>query len=265
VPRGLDHAHELDSNFLRLDLNAGKLYQLGLNSTVTVGANLFSRRLTDLSGFHSQGIGLSANYSYKLGFGAYAGRLGALVSATREQFRGEARDSDLYTLELNYQKRLSPAWFVYAGWDYQESRADSLPQDAAVTAFGYDAVFRLPYELYDYNSSSVFVDLEYAFENGVLATGGYRRIEGAAVASTTQPSLHLYKVFDAFYSDPAFRNNSWFAYQLEAETNEWSLGLSFRVGIDSSIDFGNSWHDIQATDNRDYENAIVSITFTQGF
>lgn len=265
VPRGLDSFHELDSNFVRLNLSAGKLYQLGLNSTVTFGANIFSRRLTDLSGFHSQGIGFSTNFSHKLGFGAYAGRLGAVVSATREQFRGKARDNDLYSLEFNYQKRLSPSWFVYAGIDHQWSRTDSLMTDPAVSAFGYDAVIRLPYELYDYESASVFAEIEYAFASGVLISGGYRKIDGAAVASTTQPSPQLYKVSEAFYSDPAFSHNSWFAYQLEAKTEDWSLGASFPLGVDSSIDIGYSWHDIQAKGNRNYENSIVSITFTQGF
>ncbi|NKB32010.1 MAG: hypothetical protein GKR91_02825 [Pseudomonadales bacterium] len=264
VPRGLDSIHELDSHFVRFDLSAGKLYQLGLNDTVTLSSNVFARRLNDLGGFDSQGLGISANFSHKLGFGAYAGRFGAILSATREEFRGEARDNDLYGIEINYQKRLGPAWFVYGGIDYQESRADSLPDDPAISAFGYDPTARLPYELFEYDSSSVFLELEYTFENGILASGGYRHIDGATVASTTQPGQDLYKISDAFYSDPAFPN-PWFGYQLEADTDEWSLGVSLPIGRDSSFDVGYSWHDIRATGNRDYENSIVSVTFTQGF
>lgn len=211
VPRGLDSFHERDSNFYRVDLSAGKLYQLGLNDTVTLSANVFARQLDDLKGFDNHGLGLSASFSHKLGFGAYAGRLGAVLSATGEEFGGEARDNELYGIELNYQKRLSPEWFLYMGVDYQWIRTDSLPDDPAVLAFGYDESIRLPFELFDYESVSAFAELEYGFENGVLVSGGYRRINGATVASTTQPGLDLYKISEAFYSDPAF-SSPWFAY-----------------------------------------------------
>lgn len=264
VPRGLDSADRRDSNFARVQFSAGKLLQLGLDDTLTLGGSFNAARFTDFGGFDSLGYGVSADYGHKFGFGAYAPRLGAVLSFDHEELRGKARDNDLVTLELNFQKRLSPAWFFSAGIDYQSSRSDSLSMDPPLGEFAYDPDTRLPYELYDYDSASVFAELEYAFENGVLLTGGYRRIDGHTISSTLTPSLHLYKHAEAFYLDPAF-DSPWYAYLLEANTDEWSVGVSLPVAIDSAIDVGYSWHDIQAGGGREYDNSLLTFTFVHGF
>jgi hypothetical protein len=77
----------------------------------------------------------------------------------------------------------------------------------------------------------------------MLINAGLRCVNGFTVSSTTRPTLALYKVADALYSDPAFKEG-WVAYLLEADTNEWSLGVSIPSGIDSSINFGYSFNDI---------------------
>ena len=95
----------------------------------------------------------------------------------------------------------------------------------------------------------MYADLEYAFENGMLLNAGFRRVNGFTVSSTTSPALALYKVAESLYSGPAFKEG-WVAYQLEADTNEWTLGLSVPIGIDSSVNFGYSFFDISAVRNK---------------
>lgn len=264
VPRGLDGPHREESSFLGAEYSVGRLYEIGLKNTLVIGGAVNAARYKDLSGFDRFGVSVSANYNYKWALGAYAPTLSLSASYGAEQYEGEARDNGLLTLDARYLKRLSPAWFLTLGIDYQQSDASDLDYDPIIEEFGYDPNFRLPSELYDYNSSSLFGSLEYAFENGVLLSGGYRRVDGFTISSTTQPTLALYKVADAVYADPAF-GGGWLAYQLEADTDEWSAGLSIPSGVDSSINFGYSFYDIEALNGSKYLNRIFTVSYVHNF
>ncbi|GJM14061.1 MAG: hypothetical protein DHS20C12_24640 [Pseudohongiella sp.] len=264
VPRGQDGPHKEESNFLAVDYSIGKLYELGLKNTLVFSGGVNATRFKELRGFDKVGISVAANYNYKWTLGAYAPVLSLSASYGVEDYEGQARDNELLTLDVSYLKRLSPAWFLTLGADYQESRAESLPHDPIIEMFGYSPDRNLPFELYDYDSNSLYADLEYSFENGMLANIGFRRVDGFTVSSTTQPTLKLYKVADALYSDPAF-GQDWVAYLLEADTNEWSLGLSIPTGLDSSVNLGYSFYDISAVSGNGYVNRIFSISYVHNF
>ena len=264
VPRGLISSDERESEKFQAQFSGGKFYQLGLNDTMTVTGTVAATRYNMTQGFDKIAVSLSADYGHRFGFGAYAPRVGAVLSIGRENFRGKARDNDLTTLEINYQQRLSPGWFFTAGIDYQSSDSESLEHHPMLTEFGYDENNSLPYALFDYESTSLFADIEYAFANEILLSAGYRRIDGHTVASTLMPTHHLYKISEAFYIDPAF-DEPWYAYLLESATNEWSAAVSFPLARDSSLNIAYSWQDIEARGNRNYKNEIVSVTFVRSF
>lgn len=264
VTRGLQDNYQLRSNFFELGLSGGKLFQLGLNDSLSIGANISRMNFDDLSGFNRNAAGVSISYQHKLGFGAYATRLGASLSYDRESFRGEARDSDVSSLQLSYEKRFSPAWLIFAGIDFQQRKSDSLAPDPDVIAFGYDPVIRQPFELSEYDADSVFAELEYTFENGVLLSSSYRRVDGPTISSTTSPSLLVYKKSSAFYSDPAL-GSSWFAYLIDTKTDVWSLGVSVPIAQDSSVDLGYRWSDGRAAGGLNYQSDVLSITLIHNF
>ncbi|PCI80082.1 MAG: hypothetical protein COB20_03570 [SAR86 cluster bacterium] len=264
VPRGQDGPHKEESSFLTVSYSIGKLYELGLKNTLILSGEINATRFNELRGFDKRGINVAANYNYKWALGAYAPVVSLSTSYALEEYEGRARDNELLTVDVSYLRRLSPAWFLTLGADYQDSSSDSLPHDPIIEMFGYDPDRSLPFELYDYDSTSVYADIEYAFENGMLLNAGYRRVDGVTVSSTTWPTQALYNVADALYSDPAFKAN-WIAYQLKADTNEWTLGLSIPSSQDSSINFGYSFYDISAVGGSSYVNRIFSVSYVQSF
>tara|TARA_B110000858_G_scaffold112419_2_gene128589 strand:+ start:6361 stop:7290 length:930 start_codon:yes stop_codon:yes gene_type:complete len=264
VPRGQDGPHKDESSFLSVDYSIGKLYELGAKNTLVLSGGLSATRYNELRGFDKLGISVAANYNYKWALGAYAPMLSLSSSYALEESDGRARDNELLTVDLSYLKRLSPAWFLTLGVDYQQSSADSLPHDPIIDSLGYSPDNNLPFELYDYESASVYIDLEYSFENGMLLNAGYRRVDGFTVSSTTMPTHALYKVADALYPDPAFKA-AWVAYLLEADTDEWSLGLSIPSGLDSSINLGYGFYNISAISGNSYVNRILSVSYVHNF
>lgn len=227
----------------------GKLYELGLKNTFVVSSAANASRFNELRGFDHVGFSVAPNYNYKWAFGAYAPTPSLSTSYAIEEYDGKARDNELLTLDVSYLKRISPAWFLTLGAGFQQSGSDDLPHDPLIASFSYFPDLQPPLELYAYDSTSVYADLEYAFENGMLLNAGFRRVNGFTVSSTTSPILALYKVAESLYSGPAFKEG-WVAYHLEADTNEWTLGLSVPIGIDSSVNFGYSFFDISAVRNK---------------
>jgi len=238
--------------------------QRGLNHSRTISAQLNNKQYFDHPGFNLIGISASASYAYKFGLGAYAPRITASFALGKEELDGDARDRRLLTSTIAFEKRLSPYWFLTAGIDHEVSRGSSLPYDATLASFGYDPDNRLPYTLFDDDSSSVFASLSYDLPNGMLVNGGYSYTDGFAVASVDVPSLHVYKLSRAIYTDPGWPD-LWFAYRLPTTTDEWNLGLSIPVSQDSAIDLGASWLDIDGPDDLNYENRLFSIGFIHNF
>lgn len=268
VSRGIEGFHELGSLFLQTEFALGKRYQLGLNDSLTIASSINYSRFLELPGFDRWGANVSASYRYKFGFGPAAPSLHASASYGIENSDGLARDTNTAGVEIGLEKRFQSGFLLSAGMDYQRNYSDLLPVDQRVLAFGYDELTRLPFELFDFESASVFAGVEYALLNGWMTNLSYRRINGATVASTTEPSLAIYKVSNAFYSDPAFGQNfsrPWFAYQIESNTNQWGAGVSIPVLQDTSIDFAFNWNDIKGPSVRDYENTIYAFTLTHNF
>lgn len=269
VPRGLDGLHELGSVFSRIELSAGKLVQLGLNDSLLISASTGYTRYSELRGFDQGKHGVGINYRHKFGFGSTAPSVNLASSYSLSRSHGAARDTNVGAVELSFSKQFNSGFSMNAGVDYQRNKSDLLPEDPAVSAFGYDPVIRAPFELFDFQSTSVFISGDYTFYSGWLVSAGFRRINGATVASTTTPSLSVYKIADAFYSDPAFELNGgatqWFAYQLETNADQYSTAISIPILQDTSIDITASWNDISAPSGLDYDNTIFAIALIHNF
>ncbi|MCI5106097.1 MAG: hypothetical protein MRY76_05250 [Pseudomonadales bacterium] len=265
VPRGVDGAHELGSGFIASEVFAGRFYQLGLHNSLTVGVGLSARRYSELSGFDNIAAGLNAALSHKFGLGAYAPTLQLGLSYEQAYYRGMARDNERLAAELNYSQRLGPAWLLEIGLVGESTdNLDSLPMDPAVSAFGYDPDIALPYELYDYSAWRLYAGAEYTFENFVSLSMRYQRGNGYTIASTTEPSLKVYKVSRAFYSDPAFASD-WFAYSVESNSHTVSAVLSLPLAADTGLDFTADWVQIAAPAGKDYRNELLSVALSWRF
>ena len=261
VPRGVDAAHELGSGFIASEVFAGRFYQLGLHNSLTVGVGLYN----DLSGFDNLAAGLSGALTHKFGLGAYAPTLQLNLDYGREYYRGMARDNERLSAELRYSQRLTPAWMLELGLaSEQNDNLHSLPMDPAVSAFGYDPDIALPYELFDYSSWRIYTGAEYTFANLVSLSMRYQRGNGYTVASTTEPSLKVYKVSRAFYSDPAFASD-WFAYSVESNSHAVSAVVSLPLATDTGLDFTADWIQISAPAGKDYRNELFSVALSWQF
>lgn len=264
VARALHAEDEEQSTYVRAEFGAGKLMQLGLNDSLTVNASLATENHLSMDGFDNSEAGVSVALQHKFGFGPYTPRVVAELGAIRQFYQGQARDNTLLSAALSLGKRFTPAFRLSAGIDMQTVSTDALPDSPEVSAFGYSPTIRLPYELFDYDSQGIQLSADYTFENRIILMASLRRTNGSTVASTTNPTFKTYKVSSAFYADPAF-DEGWFAYRLDANTNDWSMAVSLPLGQDSAVDLGARYLDIAGPARHHYTNKLFTITFVQNF
>ncbi len=264
VPRGVDSAHEISSEFLQVSATAGKFFQLGLYDSFTLSGNLDGTYYEGTDGYSNLNLGIQGEFAHKFGFGAYAPRLSAIVAASEQVMRGEARDVRSLTSRLSLSKRFTPGLLLGFGIDYQDNNSPSLDPESFTGAPGYEPGIMQPFEVFDYHASAWFVEGEYSFENGMLLQASYRDINGGTVSSTSTPSLQLYKIARALFNDPGF-DSGWFAYLLDADTKEWSAGLSVPVDVDSSVSLRATWHDSDAFGGGNYRNNVISLGYVHNF
>lgn len=264
VTRGIDDFHEREATFGQLNLGIANRYQLGLHDALQLGANVIVTRFNELTGFDSEELIVTAGYSRKFGLGPYAPVLAVKGNIGQSNSQGEARDVWRHGLSAEFSQRYANGWSWRGSLDGQFLRSSSLPDQPILDTFGYDPELTLPFELFEYDSVSAGFAVDYEFVNGWLLWGDYRRVLGGTVASTTTPDLDVYKISRSFYTDPAF-DSGWFAYGLEANTNQWQLGLSVPLLQDTSLDLGYSYMDIQAPEGRQYRNTIYAATFVHSF
>jgi|GEM_PF-538994 len=264
VTRGFHDPHILSSGYLEARLQGTKLYRLGLNDSLLVSGSFNTRRYGQTSGFDQTSAGLSAALNHKFGFGAFAPQLNLSIGHSWSEARGEARDHETSSVSLELSKRLSPAWLVYAGVGAEENRADPLQMHHRLAALGYDPAIALPFEIYNFDSQSLSAGVEYTFENGLMLSGQYSRIDGHTISSTAHPDEKIYKVSKAFYLESAFRHD-WYAYQLESNTNAFGLAISLPVARDAAVDITANRYDIAAPTSKNYDNSEVAVSITWGF
>lgn len=264
VPRVLHKVSESESGFVALGLTGGQSFQLSTNQSITLAGQFTANHFIDLRGFDYFNVGLAATYNYKFGLGSYAPRVGLVLSADTEQWDGEARDRRTLGAGLYAEKRLTEAWIGSVGVDYRTGRGKSLDPDPRLAAAGYSPDARLPYDLSEYDSISLYGTLEYELRNGVLLSGAYSWIDGYTIASSRAPDLHVYKASKAVYIDPAW-SDLWFAYRLKSTTDQWTVGVSVPVSRDASLNLGATWLDSDGPGDRDYDSRSFSIGFIQGF
>jgi len=264
VTRGLHDPHILSSGYVSAQLQAAKLFQLGLNDSLSLGTNFAVRRYGQVSGFDQITAAVSASHTHKFGFGPYAHQLNTSIAYSWSESRGIARDHETAAISFGWSKRLSPAWSVFASVSAQNNDADTLVSDPRVTSLGYDPDVALPYELYDFNSQSLTVGADYTFENGVMLLGSYERVNGHSIASTTHPDLKIYKIAESFYIEPAFADG-WYAYQLESNTDAFRISISIPLDQDMAVDISGGWFDIAAPATKHYDNSEIAVGITWGF
>ena len=204
------------------NVNAGKSYLIPLddNSRIsllgTVGAEVFNR----YSGLSRAFLGIQGEYQYRSSGAFDAPTFGIFGRAAADFYESNLRDGYRYSVGVRVLQPLT-------------DRVDLFGALAHNVRDGKSKVF-------DNRDYSARLNLDYSVttKGALYLTGEYRR--GHAVSSA-RPELAFVDIAEAIVRDDAFTDTERTAYRLKAKTGIATLGYSFGLQEDQSLDFSLRW------------------------
>ncbi len=239
-----------------LTLSGGQFFKLQPSRTGTLFGSLQTTRFAALSGLHSNAITLGGSLTQKFGLGAYAPAVAARLSWSHHDSHSQTRDRELLSLELDYSKRLTPAWVLSLGTVLESSKG---LHDAQRHASLYSA----RNDIYDFNQAGLLASAEYTFANYATLSAGYAWTDGYTISSALAPNPGLGALSRALTLDHAVRpppGRKQVAYALPTRTHEFTLDYSLPFGRNSAVSLGLGRQLIEADGGVDYRNTRLRLS-----
>jgi len=169
VSKGIRGADIHDDSYFLLEGGVGKFLQIRPGQSVTLGVSAAAQRYYEMAGFDVDIIGAQAAYNHKFGLGAYAPTVALALGLSQQARRGRERDRQLHDLTLSYNKRLSPAWGVYAAVMHEWSEGTKDGFRAVANTYPWWA-WNVGDDIFDFTQSSFLASADYTFVNGSTLT-----------------------------------------------------------------------------------------------
>jgi hypothetical protein len=198
-------------------LAGGYAHALDGYTSASATADARIARYDGFSGLNLDALGVTLAIRRKFGLGSNVPWAGAALSASRETYGTDIRDSDRYGLTLEGGYRFSERFDVLAGGTVEKRNARH--SAASVPTIPGD-----PFELY---GRSLFARASYALTERWNLAFGYGVRSGDVVASTRR-NFQIFTASSAIAPDPAF-GPDYFAYRLDGVTRSPWAGLTWAL------------------------------------
>jgi hypothetical protein len=236
----------------------GQYFQLTDRVGLSLTANLTGALYDEFTGLNHYSGGLTAALRTKLGLGPEAPWLRIAGSAAWYDFNHEARDGLRTGVSVTAGRRIGSRWDLQAGWSYERRRSDEVIDiPFLVTNFGIHG------DAYDTDAHSLSLGSVYALTDRLALVAGYTRRIGE-VTATTRISGDIFAASDAISPDPVFGPDR-FAYRIEAESNIYSVALSWALGNHASINAGYEYQDTDGRGDLTYKNNVARISLLYSY
>jgi hypothetical protein len=260
---GLQHESNLPRARLSTDIQSGWALTGGLSggyahaldgyTGVTATADARVARHDGHSGLDLDALGVALGIRRKFGLGLNVPWASAALSAVRENYGTDIRESDRYNLTLEAGYRFSERFEALVGGAVEKRNARN--SAAVVPGIPGD-----PFELY---GRTLYARGTYALTERWDLTFGYGVRSGDVVASTRR-NLQIFTVSSAIAPDPAF-GPDYFAYRLDGVTRTPWAGLSWALTEYSTLRVVYTRELTYGANGFNYYNTLVSAVFLHRF
>jgi hypothetical protein len=247
---------------VRLNLSAGKYYQLTDFSGISLTADFSAEKYNTYSLLDNFSVGGTASLRTKFGYGHSApiGRVSTHLSYINSQ--DKQRDRWLFSSTVGISKLFFDRLDISLEYNFSETKADhvvdhpflsNIPPFLGVDSMGGD-VHDLRAQ--QYSISAIFVATE-----SLSLYSKYSMRDGDIVASTA-PYLEILRISDAGAVDKAFDN---IAYTFDADSDIYTVGLSWTLNGHSSINIDYTRRESEAAGGFMYFNDIYQASLLYAF
>jgi len=203
----------------------------------------------DFPGLDHAALGAGAAWRRKLGLGLTAPWLAADAALFGEDYSEPVRDGTRAALALELGKRFGPSFEASLGAAY----------DRRWQSEDFGTVPGISGKPFSLRGRTLSVRGSYAFGEKLLAFGAFAERSGD-VASSTRRNPQIFRESAAIANDPAF-GPDYIAYKLTgARTDSYTLGFSWALGVNASIDAALTSERTSARGGLDYDANLYSVS-----
>jgi hypothetical protein len=214
---------------------------------ITLSLEANSEAYARFHGLNLISIGGSAAYRHKFGLGHDVPWASITVSAARDDFRGDIRDSDRLEARLEVGQRLSENFDASFG----------VATDRRFASNDRPVVPGISGKAFDLRGQSVFARAAYDVTER-LQLGARVSARRGDVESTTRQNLDIFLASDAIAADPTF-GSDFYAYRLRGTTTTADATLSWALSDRSSLNLSYGVARTTAYDDLNYLSRIGTI------
>ena len=234
--------------------SGGAGYQLTDNGRLSMTYTLSGSAYHRFEGLSNLKAGLELAYRWKFGLGPYTPSLRMGVSASRLEFRDNARDGWQFGWQLTFAKRLSERLGMQLEYGQLKRIADHTDPRLLPT---------MPADVFDLFSRRLGVSGDYLLTPHYVLAAGFTLHRGDIV-STTLRNLPVFLASKAIALDEVFGPER-FAYTMSAATRQLNLAVSRLVGGQASLTLAYEHLSSHAEGGIDYRSNLMSATYLHQF
>ncbi|MEP6997255.1 MAG: hypothetical protein ABI900_06375 [Betaproteobacteria bacterium] len=213
--------------------------------TLTLEAN--SEAYARFHGLNLISIGAGAAYRHKFGLGSMAPWASVVLTAARDDYRGDIRDSERLEARLEVGKRLTEQFDVSLG----------VAADRRLARNDRPIVPGISGKAFDLRGQSAFARATYDITER-LQVGARISVRRGDVESTTRQNLDIFLASDAIAADPTF-GSDFYAYRLRGTTGSARASLSWALSDRSSFNLSYAVTRTASYDDLEYLSRIGTI------
>ena len=243
LPRAQNASDIKSDSALVVAASGGRAFEAGDNTSVALSADAKSVTWLHYPGLSHTDLGATLAWRSKFGLGLYAPWARLSASAARMSFGDSLRNGWRYDAGLTAGKRLTPNWDVRADIRYDKRSADrALP---VVPSFSG--------AVYDVHGWTASVASQLALGERLQVSLAYARRTGD-ITSTAVHTQAIWNASTAWNKDRALGGDG---YRIHARTQMLTLGASYALGKDSSLNLEAERWLSRANGGFDYYNSLV--------
>lgn len=244
--------------YLDAQLNLGRLWTPAVGKSLLLSGHFSTRQYEASTGLNQVALGVSLDYTHRLGLGAYAPRIGLGLRTDDRNFQTDMRDGRLYKATLRMEKRFLPEFHAEATVSRERRTAD------ANKALPY--YFFAGGDVFNQDNVEATLSADYTLPNYSTITARYMWRNGEVDASTRPgSSFFLYSDEISFDYEICRQCGQYVAYRIDAHIHDYLLEWSWELQRDTSLGLSLERRVAHAAGNNTYTGNITRLQVSHRF
>jgi hypothetical protein len=258
VSNATSEADIFSDYYLDAQLNFGKLWTPAVGRSLLLSGHFSTKQYEESTGLNQVALGISLDYTHRLGLGAYAPRIGLNLRMDDRDFQTDMRDGRLYKATVSLEKRFLPEFHAMVAVSRERRTADENKAMPYYIFAGGD--------VFNQDNTEALISADYTLPGNSTITARYLWRKGEVDASTRPgSSFFLYSDEISFDYEICRACGQYVAYRIDAHIHDFLLEWNWELQRDTSLGLSLERKVAHAAGNNTYTGNITRLQLNHRF